>query len=535
MYLKRFANLLAVMALALLVCPALALANDDPTYSYGNATWSYKADTASHTVTITGCQTSENDVTVPDEIDGNAVTALALGSTTQDWDVLPCKKLTLPRTLATPATTAAAEALADALNCFYNASEYAISGGDNAAFAIRDGVLMDAAKTKVVNFPDAKTSANLRSGSGYSDVGDGEVIVGGGADDDGAITTIGIDAFGNCDAITYVDLLVSVVEVEEGAFFNMESLVTLGVSNVDATLGSNAVGNNAATFVLVCEEGSLAQGWAASQTPRVRYRFPEAEPLGYAIFALSPSAMPEQDYDSHPLYSYTTYGYIDMTDWGNKGEFTKLTEGEDYAVIPESDTEEEGAGSYLVHIVGIGGWGGVVDMYYDIVGPGSWKGTMFTAGAKLNAAYYKATSATAATYSAPVYSNYTQFSVPATIESGHKVTALAASAFKDSKASKVTLGGNLKAIGKSAFKGAAKLKALAVPKKVATIGASAFSGAKKLKTLTVKSTKLTKAGVKNCLKGSSVTVVKVPKAKLKAYTQYFKKANSGKKVKVKAA
>ena len=56
----------------------------------------------------------------------------------------------------------------------------------------------------------------------------------------------------------------------------------------------------------------------------------------------------------------------------------------------------------------------------------------------------------------------------------------------------------------------------------------------KLKTLNIKKTKkLSKSGVKNSLKGSSVKTVKVKKSKIRKYKKYFKKSNSGRKVKVK--
>ena len=55
-----------------------------------------------------------------------------------------------------------------------------------------------------------------------------------------------------------------------------------------------------------------------------------------------------------------------------------------------------------------------------------------------------------------------------------------------------------------------------------------------LKTLQIKkTTKLTKAGVKNSLKGSFVKTVKVKKSKLKKHKKFFKKNNCGKKVTVK--
>ena len=91
-------------------------------------------------------------------------------------------------------------------------------------------------------------------------------------------------------------------------------------------------------------------------------------------------------------------------------------------------------------------------------------------------------------------------------------------------------------------KAATSKKALKIPAtvkinnknyKVTGISAKAFKSAKSVKTLKVKTKKLTKASVKNSLKGSKVVVVKAPKAKVKAYTKYFAKSNSGKAVVVK--
>ena len=73
------------------------------------------------------------------------------------------------------------------------------------------------------------------------------------------------------------------------------------------------------------------------------------------------------------------------------------------------------------------------------------------------------------------------------------------------------------------------------------IGKKAFAGCSKLKKMVVKTKKLTKKGVKGSLKGSSINVVKVKVGKAKAnktyakkYAKYFKKANSGRRVVVKA-
>ena len=115
------------------------------------------------------------------------------------------------------------------------------------------------------------------------------------------------------------------------------------------------------------------------------------------------------------------------------------------------------------------------------------------------------------------------------------ISALDNGAFANcTKLKSVTLGTATTEISAKAFKGCSVLKSVTVPAKVKSIGSCAFykSG---VKTLTVKSTKLTKAGVKDCLKGSNVTTVKVPKSKLKAYKGLFTKNVCGKTVKVVAA
>ena len=99
----------------------------------------------------------------------------------------------------------------------------------------------------------------------------------------------------------------------------------------------------------------------------------------------------------------------------------------------------------------------------------------------------------------------------------------------------VTGGARLKSIGTRAFEKCPKLKVFQITSNMfSKIGPFSFSGDKALKTLYLKkTTKLTKSGVKKSLKGSSVKTVKVKKSKIKKYKKFFKKSNSGKKVKVK--
>lgn len=90
-------------------------------------------------------------------------------------------------------------------------------------------------------------------------------------------------------------------------------------------------------------------------------------------------------------------------------------------------------------------------------------------------------------------------------------------------------------VDSQAFKGCYKAKSLTVGSNVKTIGKSAFSGCGKLRTLTVKSAKLTKGSVKRSLKGSKVTTVKLSGSattKKSAYKKAFAKSNSGRTVKV---
>lgn len=113
--------------------------------------------------------------------------------------------------------------------------------------------------------------------------------------------------------------------------------------------------------------------------------------------------------------------------------------------------------------------------------------------------------------------NKKTITIPSTVKIGgvkYKVNRIAANAFsKSKKVQKVVIGSNVKVISKNAFK-----------------------GARRLRTIVIKSTKLTKKGVRNSLKGSKVVSVKIyktAKKKKKLYKKIFAKRNSGKKVKIK--
>ena len=145
-----------------------------------------------------------------------------------------------------------------------------------------------------------------------------------------------------------------------------------------------------------------------------------------------------------------------------------------------------------------------------------------------------------------------------TLTIGKNVTSIGANAFSGCKAfTKVSIGAGVKTIGKNAFLNCVKLKTVSGGKGLTTIGASAFSGCKalakitlytkvkkigakafykcsKLKTITIKTSKLTSKTVgANAFKGIyAKAAIKVPKAKLKAYTTLLKKKGVGKNVKI---
>ncbi len=164
-------------------------------------------------------------------------------------------------------------------------------------------------------------------------------------------------------------------------------------------------------------------------------------------------------------------------------------------------------------------------------------GTTVKAGSGTTKAKYKVTSKTAVTYKTTSVTGKTA-KVPATVKingKSYKVTKIAASAFSGKKKlTKVTVGKNVTTIGKKAFLNCTKLNTVTFKTtKLKSIGAQAFKGDKKLTKLTLKSTKMTKKGAKNALKGSSVKKVKTTSKLKSKYKKYFTKKNCGKAVTVK--
>lgn len=143
------------------------------------------------------------------------------------------------------------------------------------------------------------------------------------------------------------------------------------------------------------------------------------------------------------------------------------------------------------------------------------------------------------TYQKPANKKLATISVPATVKIGgvtYKVTSIADNALANNKKiTKVTIGSNVKTIGKKAFYKCTSLKKITIPSKVKKIGKQIFYGCKKLKTITIKTTKLTSKNVgSKAFKGIySKATIKVPKSKMKSYKKILKAKGVSSKAKIK--
>ena len=163
------------------------------------------------------------------------------------------------------------------------------------------------------------------------------------------------------------------------------------------------------------------------------------------------------------------------------------------------------------------------------------KGTKLT-DAKSSMIYTVTVPGKAVSYAGTGTSGAASIRIPASVTlSGvtYQVTGISGQAFAGSKnLKKVIIGDQVVSIGAGAFRNCKKLKSVVIGKGVKVISARAFGGCKALKKITIKSGKLTKVG-RNAFKGiHAKAVIKVPKAKLKAYKKLLKKKGQGKKVRI---
>ena len=129
-------------------------------------------------------------------------------------------------------------------------------------------------------------------------------------------------------------------------------------------------------------------------------------------------------------------------------------------------------------------------------------------------AYYKKTGKSSVKYTVTAVSDSAKTAtVPATVKVGKQTY-------------------NVTAISSYALSGYYKLTSVTIGKNVKKIGKNAFSGDTKLSSITVNSKKLTAKNIKGAFKGASIKTVYVPADKVQAYKKVFTKKITGNKNKI---
>lgn len=224
--------------------------------------------------------------------------------------------------------------------------------------------------------------------------------------------------------------------------------------------------------------------------------------------------------------SNTTYTGADIKPQVTVKHGTKtLVEGTDYIVSYQNNVN---IGTAKAIVTGKNNYTGTVEKTFTIAAK---SGSIHIAGAYK----YEITNADEVAFAGLKNAKTSKVNIPKTVAIGgksFKITSIADNALKKSKATSVTIGGNVKTIGNSAFENCSKLTKVTVGAGVIRIGSKAFKNCKKLGTITVKSSKLNTVGVKAFSGIKANAKIKVPAKKLKAYKKLFKGKGQGKKVKI---
>ena len=311
------------------------------------------------------------------------------------------------------------------------------------------------------------------------------------------VKKIGTDAFGGCDALTSVTIPSSVITIGDGAFSGCDNLATvkIPISGL-VTIGEKAFLN--------CRSLKKID-------------------IPLSVRKLGDNAFFGCSSLEEVILSKTLFDDQNNTVFSNCPKLPGPTVSK-YLGFSEYFFEDNGNYVYVVNDPKIDGNGTVYMMVLNAVP----ERFVVPNVAVYNGTKYKVTAV--ATADPSNFKNMKQLVL------GANVVNIAANSFSGCpELVSVTGGAGLVSIDARSFEKCPKLKIFNITsKKLRKIGPYAFYADKALKTLNVKkTTKLTKSGVKNSLKGSSVKTVKVKKSKVKKYKKIFKKKNCGKKVKVK--
>jgi len=316
------------------------------------------------------------------------------------------------------------------------------------------------------------------------------------------VTKIGVEAFYYCQNLTSVTIPSSVKEIEYYAFANCKQLKTVKLP----VSGLNSIGVRSFYNCQSLEAFNVP----LSVTFIGGYAFGDCKNLGKVWIATSQKNNAIDSFEGCSNVKFDEHAYAIIGEQLNEGNIT-----------------------YIVTNPASGGTSGTVAVYgfsatdEKLVVPNVV--THSKDGGKTKVTY-KVTKIT------NIASQFNSTIALKTLVIGSNVAVITDGAFAHcQKLESVTGGAGLKTIGAKTFEDCPNLKVFTITSKVLSkIGSEAFGGDVLLTTLNIKkTTKLTKAGVKNSLKGSSVKTVKVKKKKVKKYKKFFKKKNSGRSVKVK--
>ena len=316
------------------------------------------------------------------------------------------------------------------------------------------------------------------------------------------VTKIGVEAFYYCQNLTSVTIPSSVKEIEYYAFAYCRQLKTVKLP----VSGLNSIGVRSFYNCQSLEAFNVP----LSVTFIGGYAFGDCKNLGKIWIAPTQKQNAIDSFEGCPNVKFDEHAYAIIGEQLNEGNIT-----------------------YIVTNPASGGTSGTVAVYgfsatdEKLVVPNVV--THSKDGGKTKVTY-KVTKIT------NIASQFNNSIALKTLVIGSNVAVITDGAFAHcQKLESVTGGAGLKTIGAKTFEDCPNLKVFTITSKVLSkIGSEAFGGDVLLTTLNIKkTTKLTKAGVKNSLKGSSVKTVKVKKKKVKKYKKYFKKKNSGRSVKVK--
>ena len=249
-------------------------------------------------------------------------------------------------------------------------------------------------------------------------------------------------------------------------------------------------------------------------TPSVTPVTPSAKPVTPSVKPVTPSVKPANVQKDIARMAFSN---IKAQAHSNKAITPALTikdgnkvlkQNVDYTLVYKSNKTP---GTAQIFITGKGIYTGSITKTFVITAS---KGKTYTVGNYKYKVLNGSTKSGTVTLVKPVKKTLKTVKIPATVKIGnykYKVTEIAKNAFKNNK----------------------KLKSVTIGKNVKKIGASAFSGNKALNKILVQS-KVIKTIGKNAFKGiNSKAVIKVPKAKLKAYKKTFAKKGQAASVTIK--